>query len=95
MIIAPSAICLALLLSSCSRTQNPVPQPLVLLPSESVFIPCERPTLQGTTWGGSQLHAGTSNRITNLRRASGNVERLACWIAKGINSMATLNVKNH
>ncbi len=73
MMIAPSAICLVLLLSSCNRTQNPVPQPLVLLPPESDFTRCEQPVLNGTTWGGrSQLHAGTSSRLENLLGAGGN-----------------------
>ncbi|WP_438672017.1 Rz1-like lysis system protein LysC [Serratia marcescens] len=43
-------LCLPLLLSSCSRTL-PTPQQVVLLPPESVFNPCEQPSLQGDTWG--------------------------------------------
>ncbi|WP_261227698.1 Rz1-like lysis system protein LysC [Serratia entomophila] len=27
------------------------PAPLLLLPPESVFSPCEQPELQGNTWG--------------------------------------------
>ncbi|WP_235186809.1 Rz1-like lysis system protein LysC [Serratia sp. DD3] len=43
---------LVLLLSSCSKAPlPPVPQPVVLMPPETVFTPCEKPALQGTTWG--------------------------------------------
>ncbi|MGR3840151.1 Rz1-like lysis system protein LysC [Serratia marcescens] len=44
------ALCLPLLLSSCSRTP-PAPQQVALLPPESVFTPCEHLPLQGDTWG--------------------------------------------
>ncbi len=91
MMIAPSAICLALLLSSCSRT-NPVPQPLVLLPLHSLRT---ANTARSDMGGCSQLHAGTPSHIPNLRRAGGDAERLARGITKGVNSIATLNVKNH
>nr|WP_314590074.1 Rz1-like lysis system protein LysC [uncultured Serratia sp.] len=43
-------LCLPLLLTSCSKTP-PAPQQVVLLPPETVFTPCEQPTLQGDTWG--------------------------------------------
>ncbi|HHQ6537937.1 TPA: Rz1-like lysis system protein LysC [Serratia fonticola] len=77
MMIAPSAICLALLLSSCSRTQNPVPQPVVLLPPESVFTPCERPTLQGKTWGDALSY--TLALQAALQICAGQVETLNAW----------------
>ncbi|WP_447870280.1 Rz1-like lysis system protein LysC [Serratia fonticola] len=75
--IAPSAICLALLLSSCSRTQNPVPQPLVLLPPESVFTPCEQPTLQGNTWGDAVSYSLALQ--TALQICAGQVVTLNAW----------------
>ncbi|POX30803.1 hypothetical protein C3463_07390 [Serratia marcescens] len=37
-------------MSSCSRTSQ-APQQIFLLPPESVFTPCEKPNLQGDTWG--------------------------------------------
>ncbi|WP_418343246.1 hypothetical protein [Serratia fonticola] len=77
MMIAPSAICLALLLSSCSRTQNPVPQPLVLLPPESVFTPCERPVLNGTTWGDAVSY--TLALQAALQICAGQVGTLNAW----------------
>ncbi|WP_425304221.1 Rz1-like lysis system protein LysC [Serratia fonticola] len=77
MMIAPSAICLALLLSSRSRTQNPVPRPLVLLPPESVFSPCERPTLSGTTWGDAVSY--TLALQTALQICAGQVDTLIRW----------------
>ncbi|WP_232094705.1 Rz1-like lysis system protein LysC [Serratia ureilytica] len=43
-------LCLPLLLSSCSKTPS-APQQIILLPPESVFTPCEQPSLQGDTWG--------------------------------------------
>ncbi|WP_425347516.1 Rz1-like lysis system protein LysC [Serratia fonticola] len=75
--IAPSAICLALLLSSCSRTQNPVPQPVVLLPPESVFTPCERPILQGATWGDALSY--TLALQTSLQICASQVFTLIQW----------------
>ncbi|HAV5983494.1 MULTISPECIES: Rz1-like lysis system protein LysC [Serratia] len=51
------ALLLALFLASCAeRTQQP-PVPLVLLPPESVFTPCEQPKLQGETWGDIGSHS--------------------------------------
>ncbi|WP_425332230.1 Rz1-like lysis system protein LysC [Serratia liquefaciens] len=49
-------LCLPLLLTSCSKTPVP-PQQVVLLPPETVFIPCEQPTLQGDTWGDALSYA--------------------------------------
>ncbi|WP_455750138.1 Rz1-like lysis system protein LysC [Serratia fonticola] len=77
--IAPSAICLALLLSSCSRTQNPVPQPLALLPPESVFTPCEQPVLNGTTWGDAASY--TLALQSALKICAGQVGTLNAWRA--------------
>ncbi|WP_447875711.1 Rz1-like lysis system protein LysC [Serratia fonticola] len=77
--IAPSAICLVLLLSSCSRTQNPVPQPVVLLPPESVFTPCERPILQGATWGDAVSYMLALQ--TALKICAGQVWTLNAWRA--------------
>ncbi|WP_430299031.1 Rz1-like lysis system protein LysC [Serratia odorifera] len=71
------ALCLTLLLSSCSRTQNPAPYQVVLLPPESVFIPCEKPQLQGTTWGDALSYALALQ--TALSICAGQVATLKDW----------------
>ncbi|WP_218833560.1 Rz1-like lysis system protein LysC [Serratia fonticola] len=78
MMIAPSAICLALLLSSCSQpAPPPVPQSLLLLPPESVFTPCEQPALNGTTWGDAVSY--TLALQTALQICAGQVDTLIRW----------------
>ncbi|MGU8111646.1 Rz1-like lysis system protein LysC [Serratia marcescens] len=57
MTIAPAALLLVLFLASCAERTPPPPAPLVLLPPESVFTPCEQPKLQGDTWGDIGSHA--------------------------------------
>ncbi|WP_446692692.1 Rz1-like lysis system protein LysC [Serratia aquatilis] len=76
--IAPSAICLALLLSSCSHSPLPrVPKPLILLPPETVFTPCKRPVLQGTTWGDAVSY--TLQLKAALMICAGQVNTLNIW----------------
>ncbi|MDT0207211.1 Rz1-like lysis system protein LysC [Serratia marcescens] len=70
------ALCLPLLLSSCSRTP-PAPQQIVLLPPESVFTPCENPQLQGNTWGDAMSY--TLSLQTALSICAGQVATLNQW----------------
>ncbi|WP_413506701.1 Rz1-like lysis system protein LysC [Serratia proteamaculans] len=65
-----------LLLSSCSRPPL-APQPLVLLPPESVFTPCEQPELQGNTWGDALSY--TLALQTALQICAGQVDTLNKW----------------
>ncbi|MFV8985333.1 Rz1-like lysis system protein LysC [Serratia fonticola] len=76
----PLAICLVLLLSSCGRTQNPAPQPLIQHPPESVFTPCEQPVLQGKTWGDAVRY--TLELQLALSICSGQVDTLNHWRAE-------------
>ncbi|HFD2079435.1 Rz1-like lysis system protein LysC [Serratia marcescens] len=69
-------LCLPLLLSSCSRTP-PTPQQVVLLPPESVFTPCEQPSLQGDTWGDALSY--TLILQTSLRICAQRVNTLNLW----------------
>ncbi|CAI0926254.1 Rz1-like lysis system protein LysC [Serratia proteamaculans] len=59
------------------KTLQPAPQQVVLLPPESVFIPCEQPTLQGDTWGDAMSYALTLQ--TSLQICSGQVAILNQW----------------
>ncbi|WP_459426264.1 Rz1-like lysis system protein LysC [Serratia marcescens] len=71
------ALLLPLLLASCAeRTPQP---PLVLLPPESVFTPCEQPKLQGETWGDIGSHALALQ--TALSICAGQVITLNQWRA--------------
>ncbi|WP_458796681.1 Rz1-like lysis system protein LysC [Serratia quinivorans] len=70
-------LCLPLLLTSCSKTLPPAPQQLVLLPPETVFIPCEQPTLQGDTWGDALSYALALQ--TALSICAGQVTTLNQW----------------
>ncbi|WP_261283811.1 Rz1-like lysis system protein LysC [Serratia proteamaculans] len=70
-------LCLPLLLTSCSKTLPPAPQQVVLLPPESVFIPCEQPTLQGDTWGDIGSHALALQ--TALSICASQVDTLNQW----------------
>ncbi|WP_455710380.1 Rz1-like lysis system protein LysC [Serratia grimesii] len=72
-------LCLPLFLTSCSQTQPPAPQQVVLLPPESVFIPCEQPTLQGNTWG--DIGSYTLQLQTALSICAGQVATLNQWRA--------------
>ncbi|TWY30786.1 hypothetical protein FR992_24660 [Serratia marcescens] len=65
-------------MSSCSRTP-PAPQQVVLLPPESVFSPCEQPTLQGNTWGDAVSY--TLALQTALSICPGKVVTLNKWRA--------------
>ncbi|WP_418947124.1 Rz1-like lysis system protein LysC [Serratia rubidaea] len=68
---------LALSLTSCAeRTPQPL-APIVLLPPESVFTPCEQPKLQGDTWGDIGIHALALQ--TALSICSGQVDTLNSW----------------
>ncbi|ENZ3704427.1 Rz1-like lysis system protein LysC [Serratia marcescens] len=69
-------LCLPLLLSSCSRTL-PTPQQVVLLPPESVFTPCEQPSLQGDTWGDAVSYALKLQTAFSI--CAGQVETLQKW----------------
>ncbi|HGM7737304.1 TPA: Rz1-like lysis system protein LysC [Serratia marcescens] len=69
-------LCLPLLLSSCSRTP-PAPQQIVLLPPESVFTPCEQPSLQGDTWGDAVSYTLTLQ--TALHVCAEKIETLKEW----------------
>ncbi|MGP2900517.1 Rz1-like lysis system protein LysC [Serratia ureilytica] len=71
------ALFLPLCLTSCAdRTPLP-PAPLVLFPPESVFTPCEQPTLQGDTWGDIGSH--TLALQTALLICAGQIETLNYW----------------
>ncbi|MEL5516586.1 Rz1-like lysis system protein LysC [Serratia bockelmannii] len=69
-------LCLPLLLSSCSKTPL-APQQIVLLPPESVFTPCEQPSLQGDTWGDAVSYTLTLQ--TALSICAGQVATLNQW----------------
>ncbi|WP_421115570.1 Rz1-like lysis system protein LysC [Serratia marcescens] len=70
------ALLLPLFLASCAEQTPQPPVPLVLLPPESVFTPCEQPKLQGETWGDIGSHALSlqialsicASKITTLTR---------------------------
>ncbi|WP_458257238.1 Rz1-like lysis system protein LysC [Serratia marcescens] len=70
-------LCLPLLLTSCSKSPPPAPQQVVLLPLESVFIPCELPQLQGDTWGDAASYTLTLK--TALQMCVGRVSVLNQW----------------
>lgn len=53
------------------------PAPIFLLPPESVFKPCEQPTLQGDTWGDIGSHALALQ--TSLSICAGQVATLNQW----------------
>ncbi|WP_430726494.1 Rz1-like lysis system protein LysC [Serratia montpellierensis] len=74
---APAALLLVLFLASCAERTPPPPAPLVLFPPESVFTPCEVPTLQGDTWGDIGSHA--LGLQTALLICAGQVETLNAW----------------
>ncbi|WP_457852699.1 Rz1-like lysis system protein LysC [Serratia marcescens] len=53
------------------------PKPIVLLPPESVFRVCERPVLQGNTWGDIGSYALVLQ--TALSICAGQVATLNQW----------------
>nr|WP_283439620.1 hypothetical protein [Serratia sp. CC22-02] len=57
----------------------PAPQQVVLLPPESVFAPCEQPSLQGETWGDAVSYALALQ--TALHICAGQVETLQKWMS--------------
>ncbi|WP_413503902.1 Rz1-like lysis system protein LysC [Serratia grimesii] len=75
------ALCLPLLLTSCSKTP-PAPQQVLLLPPESVFTPCQQPTLQGNTWGDALSY--TLVLQTSLQICAGQVVTLNQWRASAV-----------
>ncbi|WP_418947774.1 hypothetical protein [Serratia rubidaea] len=77
MTTAPAALLLVLFLTSCAE---PIPDPLgpiVRLPPESVFKPCDQPKLAGSTWGDIGAHALALQ--TALSLCAGQVETLNKW----------------
>ncbi|WP_440506978.1 Rz1-like lysis system protein LysC [Serratia nevei] len=74
---APAALLLVLFLASCAERTPPPPAPIVLLPPESVFTPCEQPKLQGDTWGDIGSHALALQ--TALSICAGQVATLNQW----------------
>ncbi|WP_440980603.1 Rz1-like lysis system protein LysC [Serratia marcescens] len=74
---APAALLLVLFLTSCAeRTPQPT-APIVLLPPESVFTPCEQPKLQGETWGGIGSYALALQIALSI--CAGQVDTLNGW----------------
>ncbi|WP_442537112.1 Rz1-like lysis system protein LysC [Serratia sp. CY80841] len=73
----PAALFLPLLLASCAERTPPPPAPIVLLPPESVFTPCEQPKLKGDTWGDIGSHALALQ--TALLICAGQIETLNDW----------------
>ncbi|WP_425061513.1 Rz1-like lysis system protein LysC [Serratia marcescens] len=69
-------LCLALLLSSCSKTSS-APQQIALLPPESVFAPCEHPQLQGDTWGDAVSYSLRLQTVLHI--CAGQVASLNQW----------------
>ncbi|EPH2538439.1 Rz1-like lysis system protein LysC [Serratia marcescens] len=70
------ALLLPLLLASCTE-RTPPPAPIVLLPPESVFTPCEQPKLQGDTWGDIGSHALALQIALSI--CAGRVDTLNQW----------------
>ncbi|WBL75227.1 MULTISPECIES: hypothetical protein [Serratia] len=52
----------------------------MLLPPETVFIPCEQPQLPGNTWGDALSY--TLALQTSLQICAGRVATLNAWRAK-------------
>ncbi|WP_440506959.1 Rz1-like lysis system protein LysC [Serratia nevei] len=72
-----AALLLVLCLTSCAERITAPPEPIVLLPPESVFKTCEVPTLQGDTWGDIGSHALALQ--TALSICAGQVATLNQW----------------
>ncbi|EPC5388266.1 Rz1-like lysis system protein LysC [Serratia liquefaciens] len=79
---APIVLLLVLCLTSCTSPTVQPPAPIILLPPESVFKPCEQPTLQGDTWGDIGSHALALQ--TALSICAGQVATLNQWRATAI-----------
>ncbi|WP_439332598.1 Rz1-like lysis system protein LysC [Serratia marcescens] len=77
MMSVAAALLLSLFLTSCAEQTQKPPVPLVLLPPESVFTPCEQPKLQGETWGDIGSHALALQ--TALSICAGQVSTLNLW----------------
>ncbi|WP_216637449.1 Rz1-like lysis system protein LysC [Serratia marcescens] len=71
------ALLLPLLLASCTERTPLPPAPIVLLPPESVFTPCEQPILQGDTWGDIGSYALALQMALSI--CAGQVETLNAW----------------
>ncbi|WP_456291163.1 Rz1-like lysis system protein LysC [Serratia rubidaea] len=68
---------LALSLTSCAERVPDPPDPIVRLPPESVFKPCEQPQLAGSTWG--DIGAYTLALKMALSICTGQVVTLKEW----------------
>ncbi|WP_444529332.1 Rz1-like lysis system protein LysC [Serratia marcescens] len=77
-----AAVLLSLCLTSCAERIPALPEPIVLLPPESVFKPCEMPTLQGDTWGDIGSH--TLALQIALSICAGQVATLIQWRASSV-----------
>ncbi|POW96555.1 hypothetical protein C3460_09575 [Serratia marcescens] len=64
-------------MSSCARPQAQPPEPLILLPPESVFTLCEQPEMAGDTWGDAVSY--TLALQTSLKICAGQVDILNTW----------------
>ncbi|UJD80102.1 hypothetical protein FS595_10490 [Serratia rubidaea] len=53
------------------------PEPIVRLPPESVFKPCEQPQLAGRAWGDIGAHALALQ--TALSICAGQIDTLNAW----------------
>ncbi|WP_428848053.1 MULTISPECIES: Rz1-like lysis system protein LysC [Serratia] len=56
------------------------PEPLLLLPPESVFTPCELPEMVGDTWGDALSY--TLALQTSLKICAGRIATLNAWRSK-------------
>ncbi|MGP3022469.1 MULTISPECIES: Rz1-like lysis system protein LysC [Serratia] len=73
------SLCLPPCLSSCARTPEQPPAPLILLPPESVFTLCEQPEMAGDTWGDAVGY--TLALQTSLKICAGRIATLNAWRA--------------
>ncbi|WP_440509476.1 Rz1-like lysis system protein LysC [Serratia ureilytica] len=74
---APVALLLVLCLTSCTSPTVLPPAPIILLPPESVFKPCEQPALHGETWG--DIGSYTLQLQTALSIFASQVATLSQW----------------
>ncbi|WP_457644840.1 Rz1-like lysis system protein LysC [Serratia marcescens] len=77
-----------LFLASCAERISQSPTPIILLPPESVFTPCDQPKLQGETWGDIGSHALALQ--TALSICAGQVATLNKW-AQGVRNGGLVN----
>ncbi|PNK89116.1 hypothetical protein CEQ31_005055 [Serratia odorifera] len=66
-------------MTSCAERISASPAPIVMLPPETVFAPCEQPQLAGSTWGDIGSHALALQ--TALSICAGQVATLNQWRA--------------